>query len=120
MATIYALLADGLTPFQGRSFTDTVVDNGGWLTALVSPRLAIVEGDATTAFALQQLLGDSVIAVGVDDVTPLAAAAIGDLKVSEMVAVLALTTPGATAAAEVVRPSVGQSWRGFSCFVGEV
>jgi hypothetical protein len=74
MATIYALLANGLTLFQGRSFTLPVTDNGEWLTAPVSHRLAIVDVDAATATALH-LAGNSVIAVGVDDVVPLVAVA---------------------------------------------
>jgi hypothetical protein len=70
MATSYALLANGLMLFQGRPVTGSVTDNGGWLTALVSQRLAIADLDAATAAALH-LAGNGVIAAGVDDVVPL-------------------------------------------------
>jgi hypothetical protein len=119
MATIYALLADALTPAQGRAFTDAVVDSGGGLVSLVTPRLAVVEGDSTTVAAIEQHIGDAVVAVSVDDVTPLALAAFGAPELAEMIAILALTTPAATAAAEAVRPFAGEDWRGFSCLVGE-
>jgi hypothetical protein len=49
MATIHALLANGLMLCQGRSLTDTVTDNGKWLTALVSQPIAIVDVDAMSA-----------------------------------------------------------------------
>jgi hypothetical protein len=114
VSTIYALFAAGTSMVDARAVTDAVVFNGGTLTTVLQPRLAVVDGDDTVAAALQDLVGAQLAAVGVDDVSPLAFAA-DTTELVEQVGMLALTTPTAEQTAEFFRPRAGQGWTGFGC-----
>jgi hypothetical protein len=119
MATIYVLLASPLDSDQANAFTDSIFDNGGRLAVLVSPEIAIVDGDASTALALETLVGDGVVAVGSDDVTSLLSASSSSPELTALVNVLALTTPAAIALADAVRPFQGEAWPGLGCIFEE-
>ena len=118
MPTVYALLDPSASPDDARALTDTVTFSGGNLLMFLEPRLAVVDGDDSVADALRNLVGGVLAAVGVDDVTELAAAA-DSAEIATQVGVLALTTPFAEAAAELVRPGAGLDWTGFGCIVEE-
>ena len=77
-----------------------------------------MDGDDTTVSALQQLVGSTVVALGVDDVTDLAAAA-DSAELVEWVGILALTTSTVVDAADLVRPYQDEEWTGFGCVVEE-
>lgn len=117
MTTLYALL-DDTDPDAGQELVDAVTGTGGRLTVFLPPRLAIVDGDDTTADALTNLVGAGLTAVGVDDVTDLAFAA-DTVELERQVAVLAATTSAADAAAELVRPDPDVDWTGFGCLADE-
>jgi hypothetical protein len=119
VATIYVLLADSLSPDQGRQFTDALLDNGGRLAILVSPQVAIVDGDASTELALQTLVGGPLLAVATDDVATLLTAAGGSPELAALLTTLASTTSAASALAEAVRPFRDEDWPGFGCVAGE-
>jgi hypothetical protein len=113
--SLYVLLTDPLSATQGAAVSQAVADTDGRITVLVSSRLMVVDGDPATEGALQGLVGDAVVAVGNDDVTPLLAAAVGSPDLLAQVGVLALTTSPALMAAEAVRPGQGEPWRGLGC-----
>jgi hypothetical protein len=120
MANIYVLLGPDLSPETGREFTNTIEDNGGRLYVLLPPRLALLDGDESTATALLGLIGGAVAAVGVEDVGPLEQAAGDDPSVTGLLVALAGTTTAALASAEQARPRQGEEWPGFGCLEREL
>jgi len=115
MTNIYVLLNDSLSSEQGMALTGAVADAGGRIAVAVSPRLLIVDGDASTTSAVEDLVGDGVVAVGEDDVSPLVGPAADSVDLAAQVDMLADTTSAAQADADAVRTREGETWRGFGC-----
>jgi hypothetical protein len=120
MPNIYVLLDADTSGSDLRAFTDAVEDNGGRIAVFLPPQLAIVDGGGATHEALGALVGGVVRAVGFEDVTPLALAALDSVELTRLITLLALTTTAATEAADLVRPFDGEVWSGVGCIPGEV
>ena len=116
--SVYVLLGEGVTVEQVTAVTDAVADSGGRLAVLMSARLFAVEPGETTVADLQALPGEVVVAVGDDDVAPLQAANPSPDVLADL-ALLALTTSAALAAADAARTSEGLYWPDAGCLVEE-
>jgi hypothetical protein len=111
-ASIYLLLNDNLSPGQGKSVTDLIAHAGYGLAILAGPQILIVDGDSAARDTFSSLIGTTVLAIGIDDVSPLLEAATTPQLTAQITA-LQVTTPSAQNAAEMTRPYAGEDWRGL-------
>lgn len=112
-ATIYLLLNDNPSPTQVTSITDTITQAGYWLAIVAGPQVLMVDGDTKAPDSLSGLLSNgAVLAIGVDDVSPLLEVATTP-ELTTLLTALQATTTSALNAAELTRPYVGEDWRGW-------
>jgi hypothetical protein len=112
-ATIYLLLSDNPSSAQITSITDTITQAGYWLSIVAAPQVLMVDGDTKARETLSGLLSSgAVLAIGVDDLSALLAAATSPELTAQLTA-LQSTTTSALNAAELTRPYAGEDWRGM-------